>query len=127
MNPKCILIVEDDKDVARLYAEAFLSDGFVVKIAYDGREGLKMALNVHPDLILLDIMLPIMQGLEVLKALKTDPLSASIPVILLTNVSDVNTINQGFHEAADGYMLKSIFTRPSQIREEVKPYLSVNT
>ena len=119
---KKILIIEDDKDLAKIYQESFELDGFEVRNAYDGKEGLKLALEAHPDVILLDIMLPLMSGLEVLKALKSDPLSASIPVILLTNVSDETVISQGFHEQADGYIIKAPAS-PSQIKEEVKTYL----
>jgi DNA-binding response OmpR family regulator len=122
-NNKKILIIEDDKDLAKIYAESFQIDGFETKSAYDGKEGLKVALEFHPDLILLDIMLPLMSGLEVLKALKSDPLTGKIPVILLTNVSDESVIIQGFQEAADGYIIKAT-SSPSQIKEEVKTFLS---
>ena len=122
MNGIKILIIEDDRDLANIYAESFQMDGFEVKNAFDGKEGLKAALEYHPDIILLDIMLPLMGGLEVLKALKSDPLSASVPVILLTMVSNESIITQGFQEQADGYIIKATFS-PSQVREEVKTYL----
>lgn len=122
MNKK-VLIIEDDKDLAKIYAESFQIDGFEVRSAYDGREGLKYALEYHPDIILLDIMLPFMSGLEVLKTLKSDPLTASMPVMLLTNVSDEAVISQGFQEQADGYVIKATLT-PSQIKEEVKSLLA---
>ncbi len=123
MTNKKILIIEDDKDLAKIYAESFQLDGFEVKNALDGKEGLKVALEYHPDIILLDIMLPLMSGLEVLKALKSDPLTAAIPVILLTNVSDESVITQGFQEQADGYIIKATFS-PSQIKDEVKTFFT---
>lgn len=120
---KKILIIEDEKDLAKIYMESFQLDGFEVRLAYDGKEGLQAALEYHPDIILLDIMLPLMSGLEVLKTLKSDPVTANVPVVLLTNVSDEAIINQGFQEKADSYIIKATFN-PTQIKEEVKALLS---
>lgn len=120
---KKVLIVEDEKDLAKIYNEVFSMDGFEVINAYDGKQGLQMALEQHPDVVLLDIMLPIMSGLEVLKTLKSDPLTNAIPVILLTNVSDEAVVTQGFQEQADGYIIKATES-PTQIKEEVKTILA---
>lgn len=121
MNKK-ILIIEDEKDLAKIYAESFQLDGFDVRVAFDGKDGLKQALEFHPDIVLLDIMLPVMSGLEVLKTLKSDPLTKNVPIILLTNLSDESVIAQGFQEEADGYLIKAAYSA-SQIKEEVKSYL----
>ncbi len=119
---KKILIVEDEKDIAQLYAESFESDGHDVKVCYDGREALKVVLEFKPDLIILDIQLPGMSGIEVLKILKQDQLTSGIKIVMLTNVSDVNFVNLGFAEKCDAYFIKNIYTIP-QLKEEIKQYL----
>ena len=79
---KSILLVEDDEFLAELYATKLNLEGFEVSLAVDGEKGLKLAKEVEPDLVLLDIILPKMDGFEVLKGIKADPKIKNIPVIL---------------------------------------------
>jgi DNA-binding response OmpR family regulator len=120
-----VLFIEDEVNIAFLYARAFEQDNFVIINAYTGEEGLIMAKNEKPDFILLDIMLPGMNGLDVLKELKASPSTMAIPVILLTNLSDDTTIKEGFARDAAGYIIKS-FHSTKQIIEEVKSILKIS-
>lgn len=83
-----VLLVEDDPMVVRMYERKFKKDGFNVTIAYNGFDGLAALKNERPDIILLDIMMPKMNGLEVLKQIKADPQYKDLPVVMLTNLGD---------------------------------------
>lgn len=87
-NEKTILVVEDEASLRKVLSDKLKHVGFKVEQAADGVEGLKKALDVHPDLILLDVMMPKMDGIGVLKELHKDKWGAYVPVILLTNVGD---------------------------------------
>src|SRR3970040_450755 len=82
-----ILIVEDDQLMARLYEKVFKFEGYDVDVALDGRAGLEKVRSGKPTLVVLDIMMPEMNGLEVLDKLKADPDTRSIPVVVLTNLA----------------------------------------
>lgn len=81
-----ILIVEDDTSLLRAYMEKLTREGFEVQAAEDGESGLDLALKEHPDLILLDIILPKMSGMDVMKMLRADEWGNKVPVIVLTNL-----------------------------------------
>src|SRR3990172_10946482 len=100
-----ILIVEDDLLVSRMYQRAFISEGFNVDLAANGREGLKKAQEGRPDLVLLDIMMPEMNGLEVLSALKTDEALKAIPVVVLTNLSGTRDAEAAMAKGAAEYLV----------------------
>lgn len=126
-NPKKqkILIIEDDFFVRDLYDRELTREGFEIETAVDGPEGLLKAVEGTYDLILLDIMLPKMSGLDVLKALKEKEGIRDIPVVLLTNLGQDSVIREGFSLGAVGYLIKAAYT-PSQIIEEVKKFLKEN-
>lgn len=119
-----VLFVEDDMDLAFLYSNEFEKEAFMVINAYNGEDGLSMAKEEKPDIILLDIMLPGINGLDVLKELKSSPSTLNIPVILLTALSDDSTIKEGFLRQADSYLIKS-FQNPRLVVEEVKNVLKL--
>ena len=119
-----VLFVEDDMDLAFLYSNEFEKEAFIVINAYNGEDGLSMAKEEKPDIILLDIMLPGINGLDVLKELKSSPSTLNIPVILLTALSDDSTIKEGFLRQADSYLIKS-FQNPRLVVEEVKNVLKL--
>lgn len=81
---KTVLVVEDKASLTQMLQFLFLSKGLSVQIAFNGKEALEKAVSMIPSLILMDIMMPEMDGLEVLEKLKEDPATASIPVIMLT-------------------------------------------
>jgi DNA-binding response OmpR family regulator len=87
-NQNKILLVEDDPMIVRMYQRKLENDGFKVSLAFNGEEGLAAVKNDRPDIILLDIMMPKMNGIETLKAVKADALTKDIPVIILTNLGD---------------------------------------
>ena len=87
---KLLLIVEDELIVAKTMAEKLKAEGYDVITASDGLEGLKIAELEHPDLILLDLLLPKMEGMEVLSELRKDVWGKTVPVIILTNLSGVD-------------------------------------
>ncbi len=123
-DKKKILIVEDDQDVRELYAEVLRDEGFDVEEAVDGQSGLAKVLEGSYDLLLLDIMLPKFDGLEVLKTIKEKAKVKGIPVVLLTNLGRESIIKEGFSLGADGYLIKSEYT-PEEIVGEVKKFLGV--
>lgn len=122
-NQQKILIVEDDFFIRELYQRQLQKDGYLVEAAADGAEGLVKANDYKPHLILLDIMLPKLNGLDLLRTIKTKPETKDIPVILLTNLGQESVIKEGFTLGAEGYLIKSAYT-PSQIIEEVKNFLA---
>lgn len=120
-TPKKILVVDDEDSVREIYRHEFLNNGYTVVVAQDGEEGLLKAGEEQPDVVLLDIMLPKMSGIEVLRALKENQLTKKIPVLLLTNLGEETIIKEGFELGADGYLLKVSYT-PSQVVDEVKKF-----
>jgi two-component system alkaline phosphatase synthesis response regulator PhoP len=103
---KKILIVEDEKDILdliRLYLE---KDGYRISTAMTGLEGLKMVKSEHPDLVILDLMLAEMDGLEVCKRIRADPQTALLPVIMLTAKAEESDMVIGLELGADDYVTK---------------------
>lgn len=83
-----ILIVEDEEILAKTIKDKLISEGFEVYVAKDGEEGLRLAVTTHPDLILLDLLLPKLDGLSMLKRLRADTWGAHAKVVVLSNLSD---------------------------------------
>src|SRR3972149_1477320 len=109
-----ILIVEDDALIIRLYQKVFTSQGYEVETAINGEEGLAKARSVKPDLILLDIMMPKLNGLEMLRQLKAIPDVEKIPVVVLTNLSGDADAETALKEGAVKYIVKSDY-KPKEI------------
>jgi DNA-binding response OmpR family regulator len=118
---KTILIVEDEEDIRLVYAEVLRDAGYRVIEANDGISGLARAKEGAWNLLLLDIMLPGKDGLEILKEIKTIDTLKEKPVILLTNLGNENIITQGFDLGSSGYLIKSEIT-PDKIIQEVEAY-----
>lgn len=102
-----ILIIDDEKGVTDIYREKFSAGGDTVSIANNGDEGLKKAAKEQPDLILLDIIMPKMNGLDVLKNLKSEENTRSIPVILLTNLPSEMSAEKAKKLGATEYLVKA--------------------
>ena len=117
-----ILIIEDDPYVQRMYKRIFAHQKYQTELTSTGEEGLNVAKSKLPDLILLDIMLPGLNGIEVLKELKDDPKTKTIPVLMLTNVGEEDIVRQANELGADSYMVKADFT-PDQLLAQIKKYL----
>lgn len=123
MEKTKIVVVEDDEALAKvLYTE--LSDaGFDTSQAFDGESGLELVKSKHPDLVLLDLVLPKKQGFEVLEELKKSPDTKAIPVIILTVLDEADDIKKGLKLGADDYIAKS--EHPiGEIIEKVKSFFA---
>lgn len=103
---KCILVVEDEQDIAELIAYNLEREGFQVESAHSGEEGLSKAKADHPDLVVLDIMLPEMNGLDVCRALRSDRATQSIPIVMLTARDEEIDVVTGLEVGADDYITK---------------------
>lgn len=101
-----ILIVEDERDLAELVAMQLERAGYLPHQAYDGRTGLRMATEISPDLVLLDVMLPELTGIEVAQRLRVDPVTADIPIIMLTARAAETDEVTGLSAGADDYITK---------------------
>lgn len=119
-----VLIVEDDSFLANIYKTKFEMEGFKVSVAENGELGLKEAKKKLPELILLDILLPKMDGFTVLEHLKEDEELKSIPVILLTNLGQKDDVDKGLKLGASDYLIKAHF-KPSETVEKVKKVLKL--
>jgi two-component system phosphate regulon response regulator PhoB len=106
MARKRIIIVEDERDMAELVAMRLKREHYEVEVAYDGREGLDRIRCDPPDLVLLDIMLPVLSGTEVLRELRSDPRTASVPVVMLTARTEDTDVVVGLQLGADDYVTK---------------------
>jgi DNA-binding response OmpR family regulator len=124
MNPKDIkiMIVEDDNFLVEMYTTKFELEGFNVVSAEDGEKGLELARVEVPDIILLDILMPRMDGFTTLEALKKDDQLKDIPVILLTNLGQKEDVKKGFELGAAGYLIKAHFM-PSEVVEKITKIL----
>jgi len=111
MEQETILVVEDEDDIAELIRYNLEAEQYRVLLAATGETGLEAARRHHPDLVLLDLMLPGMNGLEVCKALKSEPATASIPVVMVTARGEETDIVAGLELGADDYVTKPFSTR----------------
>ena len=121
MNPtgKKILLVEDEDFIRELYVRQLSKEGFLIKSASDGQTGLEMLKTESFDLLLLDIMLPGMNGLQLLREFKTQNPNSKMITILLTNLGQEAVIKEGFELGAQAYLIKASYT-PDQVVAEVK-------
>lgn len=118
MNKKTILLVEDDSFVSDIYQTKIGSEGFEVIPAGNGIEAIKKLEERIPDLVLLDIVMPYMDGTEVLKKMKSEEKWKKIPIILLTNLSEKEKIEEALGLGAEDYLIKSHFT-PSEVISKI--------
>ena len=117
-----ILLIEDEKILLEMYSFKFSKDGFKVIQAKDGEDGLRLASKEKPNLILLDIIMPKMDGFTVLKKLKEGEATKEIPVILLTNLGQNEDMKKGLNLGALDYLVKANHT-PTQVVEKIKKVL----
>ena len=114
-----ILIVEDDKFLRELIAQKLIKEGFEISEAVDGEEGMKKVKEEKPDLVLLDLILPGIDGFEVLSRMREESALASIPVIILSNLGQREDVEKGLRMGAVDYLIKAHFT-PGEIIEKIK-------
>lgn len=121
-NKKKILIVEDDKFLRDLITQKLTREGFGIAEAVDGEHGLKKVKSEKPDLVLLDLILPGIDGFTVLAEIKKDTAMAGVPVIILSNLGQKDDIERGLKLGAIDYLIKAHFT-PGEIIEKIKKVL----
>lgn len=102
-----VLIIEDDQLIQRMYGKIFTFEGYEVITASDGEEGLEKARTTTPTIILLDVMMPKLNGMQVLEKLKIDPATKTIPVVMLSNLAGDNDIETALSKGAVKYIIKS--------------------
>ena len=111
MSKEKMLIIEDEKDIVKMLDYNLKKEGFKTLSAYNGEDGLDMASKENPDLILLDLMLPEIDGFDVCKALKSDPKTSHIPIIILTAKDQETDKIVGLELGADDYVTKPFSPR----------------
>lgn len=120
---KKILLVEDDIGLSEMYQKKLSLEGFDAIIARSGGEGLQLALSSKPDVILLDIMLPGLDGMTVMKRLREDPWGKDVPIIILTNLNADDKIIKDVMEGHPAYYLMKANVDPLKVIERVHEVL----
>jgi len=118
-----ILIVEDTDLIRKIYADKLAQEGFRVLPAANGLQALNLLSDNDVDLILLDLIMPTMSGLEVLEAIKADPRFRDIPVIVLTNLGQDTDVQRGLSLGAADYLVKNE-SRPADVLDKINSVLS---
>jgi len=102
-----ILIIEDEVDLRRLLKSKLIDEGFDVLEADNGKNGLETSLSQHPDIVLLDIIMPVMDGLTMLKELRKDEWGKKVPVVILSNLSETEKVGEGLEKNVYDYLVKA--------------------
>jgi len=123
LEDKAILVVDDDYTLLQLYEERIKQEGAIVSTAQDGAEAVQKAAETRPHIILLDLMMPAMNGFEVLEKLKEDESTRNIPVIVFTALADENKRKTAMELGADDYLVKSEVL-PIDVVEKIKTVIS---
>ncbi|MBI4407296.1 MAG: response regulator [Candidatus Kerfeldbacteria bacterium] len=118
-----VLLVEDDEMLHGMYTQKFKNQGYEVVSAYNGADGIKLAETEHPDVILLDVIMPKMDGFVALKKIRKGDTTAKIPVILLTNLGQEEDVRKGRELGANDYFIKANHT-PQEVVDKVKALLN---
>ena len=114
-----IVIIEDDPTISQMYRIKFESDGFEVHLAANGQIGINVAEKVRPDIILLDLQMPEMDGTEALKIIRSRDWGKTVPVIILTNLGEEEAPHELRSLGVDSYIVKANYT-PRQVVEQFK-------
>ena len=121
---KTLLLIEDDTILLNMYQKFLVNHGYDVHTAMDGEEGLRKAFEDHPDLILLDIRMPKMDGMTMLKLLRQDEWGKDARVIILTNLDPIDTILQGVVRDHPTYYLVKANTKMEDVLEKIREVLA---
>jgi two-component system cell cycle response regulator DivK len=121
MSIVTILHVEDNEDNRQIVRDLFVFKGYRVEEAYNGEDGVHMASSLKPDLILMDIQLPRMNGYEATRAIKSDPILKKIPIIVITSYALVGDDQKAFDAGADDYMVKPC--KPMDLLKKVEAWI----
>ena len=110
MSHHKILIIEDEPLVLKSYQDYFSRKKYNVAVAHDGAEGLQVVASFKPDLILLDILMPVMDGRVMLAKLRASPATAQLPVIILTNLDTPESVSSAIQDGVNFYLIKSNYS-----------------
>jgi DNA-binding response OmpR family regulator len=119
-----ILIVEDDLFLGEIYQKKFEMEGFKVSMANNGEKAVTDIKKKMPDIVLLDILLPKLDGFSVLEQVKADQTTKEIPIILLTNLGQQDDVQRGLEKGAADYLIKTHF-KPSEVVDKVRKVLGL--
>ncbi len=122
-NNKKILVVEDEHTLRAALHSKFENEGYEILDAKDGEEGLAVALEQHPDIILLDVIMPKMDGIEMAKRLRADAWGKTVPILILSNAPDMSKVQEAMENGIFEYFIKSD-TKIEHIVEKVESLLS---
>lgn len=114
-----ILIIEDDKFLRELICRKLSKEGYEISEAIDGEEGVKKANEIVPDMILLDLILPGIDGFSALEKIKENPKTLNIPVVILSNLGQKDEVEKGLKLGAADFLIKAHFT-PEEIVEKMR-------
>ena len=124
INNKTVLLIEDDETISLMYKIKLEATGFKVLTANNGVDGLKLSKEKKPDIIMLDVILPQLDGFSVLESIKKDRIIKNIPVVMLTNLGTDEDKKKGVKLGATDYLVKANLT-PAQVEEKIKEYLKI--
>jgi DNA-binding response OmpR family regulator len=122
-NRKKILIIEDEQTLIKALELVLNKENYSIAVAIDGESGLELVKEFKPDLILLDIILPKMNGFEVLKRVKADKKLSKIPVLILSNLGDESDVTKGITLGAVGYLIKTNY-RINEVMDKIRQILN---
>ncbi len=114
-RPRRVLVVDDDATIRRVLTLNFEADGYEVSVAADGEQATELARSVHPDVVILDVMMPGADGYTVLRSLRASPQTDDIPVIFLSARASDEEVFRGWQSGADSYV-----TKPFELEEVVR-------
>ena len=121
---KKILIIEDELPMLKALSDKFTLEGFTILESRNGEEGLNVALKAHPDLLILDLFMPVMDGKEMMEKLRKDAWGKNVPIIILTNLNpDDKTLNEIMESGPSYYFIKSKWKLEDlvkKVKEELK-------
>lgn len=119
---KKVCIIDDDENIREIYSVKFIAEEFLVVSAKNGQEGIDLIRKERPDIILLDIQMPIKDGFDVLQELSTDQILKKIPVIILSNIDDEEAFKKMGDFSTHFYLIKSLVT-PQKVVDSVRETL----
>jgi two-component system alkaline phosphatase synthesis response regulator PhoP len=122
---KKVLLIEDDLIISEMYQSKLEREGFDVITANDGEKGLTIALQNHPEIILLDLLMPKMDGMTLMKKLREDNWGLNVPIIILTNLNINDKINQGIKKDHPTYFFMKTEITPSDVVDRIKEVLKI--
>jgi twitching motility two-component system response regulator PilH len=117
-----ILVVDDSPTEVHIFKKILEKQGYNIIVAKDGQEGIEIAIRVHPDLILMDVVMPVLNGFQATRKLKNNEVTADIPVLMVTTKDQQTDINWGMRQGANEYMVKPV--APAELVHKIKALLN---